>query len=126
MKIKPLTFGQAIFHPTRLRKISWRVKVLNFSEKQDSIFWEINGNLFCSFSEDGLPFLEAVKQDEILNDEFSIYQIEIESMNMKKMLKTYPATIGGLFEAKEDLKNRKLNSKFLSRSKKILFKNQSK
>lgn len=119
MKIKPLTFGQARFHPTRTNTTSWKVKVFNFSEKQDSIFWDIEGNLFCSFSEDGLPFLEAVKQDEILNDEFSIYQIGIESMNMKKMLKTYPITTGGLFEAKEDKKNGKLNSKFLSRSKKI-------
>lgn len=120
MKIKPLTFGQATFHQSK-RPIGskWREKVFQFSEKQDSVFWDIKGHLFCSFIEDGVPYLEAIKNDEILNKNFSVVKIGIESMTVKMTWIRYEDDEDGIERAKVDFEKGKLTSKFLTKSNKF-------
>ena len=125
MKITPLTFGQARFHKTHRQLIKWTSKILEFSEKQDSVFWDIDGELFCSFVEDDIPFLELMNLQKVEGEKFFVYRLGIESMTIIKMEKTYNDGIYSLKDARMHFRNRELTSKFLSKSI-INIKNQSK
>ena len=117
-KIKLLTFGSASLHSRRSKDhIFWKQDCFKYSEKQDCIFFEICGRVFCSFVEDEIPKIEEIGvRQKIKNKFFDVIRIDVEEMIFSVEPTTYENTETGLELARTDFRNRKLTSKFLSMS----------
>lgn len=118
-KIKLLTYGSASMHKNRKRNfIFWKIDCFEYSEKQDCLFFEIKGEVFCTFIEDGIPKIEQVGlEDKVKNKKFDVVKIDIEEMKLTIEPINYDNTSEGLSMAKDDFINKKLKSKFLSMSR---------
>ena len=117
-KIKLLTYGSASLHSRRSKDhIFWKHNCFQYSEKQDCIFFEIRGRVFCSFVEEEIPKIEEIGvRQKIKNKFFDVIRIDVEEMIFSVEPTTYENTETGLELARTDFRNRKLTSKFLSMS----------
>ena len=108
-KIKLLTYGSASLHSLRSKDpLFW---------KQDCIFFEIRGRVFCSFVEEEIPKIEEIGvRQKNKNKFFDVIRIDVEEMIFSVEPTTYENTEKGLELARTDFRNRKLTSKFLSMS----------
>ena len=118
IKIKLLTYGSASLHSRRSKDpIFWKHNCFQYSEKQDCIFFEIYGRVFCSFVEEEIPKIEEVGvRQKTKNKFFDVIRIDVEEMIFSVEPTTYENTEKGLELARNDFRNRKLTSKFLSNS----------
>ena len=116
-KIKLLTYGSASLHSLRSKDPLFWKQCFQYSEKQDCIFFEIYGRVFCSFVEEEIPKIEEVGvRQKTKNKFFDVIRIDVEEMIFSVEPKTYENTEKGLELARNDFRNRKLTSKFLSNS----------
>ena len=117
-KIKLLTYGSASLHSRRSKKPLFWKQCFQYSEKQDCIFFEIRGRVFCSFVEEEIPKIEEIGVcQKKKNKFFDVIRIDVEEMIFSVEPKAYENTEKGLEIARTDFRNRKLKSKFLSMSK---------
>ena len=114
-KIKLLTYGSASLHLLRKKDpLFWKHNCFEYSEKQDCIFFEIYGRVFCSFVEEEIPKIEEVGvRQKTKNKFFDVIRIDVEEMIFSVEPKAYENTEKGLELARTDFRNRKLKSKFL-------------
>lgn len=117
-KIKLLTYGSASLHLLRKKDpLFWKHNCFEYSEKQDCIFFEIYGRVFCSFVEEEIPKIEEVGvRQKTKNKFFDVIRIDVEEMIFSVEPMTYENTETGLELARSDFRKRKLTSKFLSMS----------
>ena len=117
-KIKLLTYGSASLHLLRKQDpLFWKHNCFEYSEKQDCIFFEIYGRVFCSFVEKEIPKIEEVGVFQKNKKKFfKVIRIDVEEMIFTVEPTTYENTEKGLELARTDFRNRKLTSKFLSMS----------
>ena len=115
-KIKLLTFGMVTMRKERLRDVDyWKESAFEYSEKQDAVFYEIEGIPFCSFVENGIPKIERIgKKSFPESGHFKVVQINIEDMRFRVLNMTYNKNRNELNKAWEDAKMGKLTSLFLS------------
>lgn len=115
-KIKPLTYGMVTMSSERGKDVAyWRESCWEYSEKKDSVFWEIRGRCFCSFVEDGIPRIERVGKKAFPDgDQLFVVFLDIEEMVFRKPLKNYDNNKHGFEKAKEDFKNGMLTGMFLT------------
>lgn len=60
-QVKLLTYGSASLHSRRSKNpLFWRKDCFQYSEKQDCVFFEICGRVFCSFVEEEIPKIEEI------------------------------------------------------------------
>lgn len=116
IEIKLLTYGMVTMSSERSKDVVfWRQSCWTYSEKQDSLFWEIWGISYCSFIEDGIPKLERVgKKSFQKSDKMFVVYLNAEEMVFIKTSKTYEKNEEGLEKAKEDFKNGMLFGMFLT------------
>lgn len=114
--LKLLTYGMVTMSSERSKDVVfWRQSCWKYSEKQDSLFWEIWGTSYCSFIEDGIPKLEIVGKKEInKGNQLFVVSFNAEEMVFIKTSKTYEKNEEGLEKAKEDFKNGMLFGMFLT------------
>ena len=117
-KIKLLTYGSASLHSLRSKDpLFWKQDCFQYLEKQDCIFFEIRGRVFCSFVEEEIPKIEEIGvRQKIKNKFFDVIRIDVEEMIFSVEPTTYENTEKGIELARTDFRNRKLTSKFLSMS----------
>ena len=117
-KIKLLTYGSASLHLLRKKDpLFWKHNCFEYSKKQDCVFFEIRGRIFCSFVEDEIPKIEEIGvRQKIKNKFFDVIRIDVEEMIFSVEPTKYENTEKGLELARNDFRNRKLTSKFLSKS----------
>ena len=97
-KIKLLTYGSASLHSRRSKNpLFWRKDCFQYSEKQDCVFFEICGRVFCSFVEEEIPKIEEIGvRQKIKNKFFDVIRIDIEEMIFSVEPTTYENTETGL------------------------------
>ena len=111
-----MTFGMVTMSKERRGNAEyWKESCFEYSEKQDAVFYEIEGRSFCSFVEDEVPKIERIgKKSFPENGHFKVVQINVEDMCFRVLKITYNKTKIELQKAWFDAKEGKLTSLFLS------------
>lgn len=115
-KIKPLTYGMAsLKYRNPNYGQSWSKSCFLLSEKKDAVFWDIEGVVFCSYSEDEIPRLERVAKKSLAEQPyFKTVFIDVEEMVCFQDGKNYSHGRKGIQEMQEDASKGALVSRFVT------------